>query len=413
MNNNIRFDLSDYLIHFFRDIDLESNKGIRLPEFMGWQNLDEDTYLPAFFMLRAALRNGRLWATWSFRNGVRTIYGPEPAICFTEMPIAAFLQAGNTRWANGEAMSSLALVFPKNELFLLGARPVIYGSSSNDIKPFDDFQGNRMLSEKTFPSHEQYRYVTFKSYVDWTHEREWRLPYRGNVSDLEAKIKNFGTLPNWYDIPGLDFLRNINGLGVIVKTKEQADLVISDMLTLVDNKQAGIDTFSFVLVSDYLPISTELQNPEIMKSILANAMLKLDPFFSLSKQDCQNYSNAFSRIVEQVEYEADDPIDGECGECWLWLHDNTSLLTRALLQMGRVSVSREGRYLAYLHEFSDSRSLREREEMTSSLAKKVKERFNTPCCYFSVLNSGDPSGVPFYAGDHDWNIGYYNWSSKG
>lgn len=131
VNNNIRFDLSDYLIHFFRDIDLNSSNGIVFPEHMGWQNLYEDVYFPAIFMLRAALRNGRLWATWSIRGDKRTIYGYDPAICFTEMPIAAFLEAGHKRWSSGQAMSPYALIFPRKELFYLGARPVISGLSTN------------------------------------------------------------------------------------------------------------------------------------------------------------------------------------------------------------------------------------------------------------------------------------------
>lgn len=112
--NSIRFDLSDWLIHFFRDIDLEGNNSIVYVEHMGWGNIAEDVNWSALFMLRCAIRSGRLWATWSFRNNVRTIYGPDPAVCFTEMPIAAFLETGEKRHRRGEAMSPFALIFPKN-----------------------------------------------------------------------------------------------------------------------------------------------------------------------------------------------------------------------------------------------------------------------------------------------------------
>jgi hypothetical protein len=54
MINNIRFDLSDYLIHFFRDVELDGPNSIAMPEHMGWHSLYEDTYLPAIFMMRAA-----------------------------------------------------------------------------------------------------------------------------------------------------------------------------------------------------------------------------------------------------------------------------------------------------------------------------------------------------------------------
>lgn len=49
MKNNIRFDLSNYLIHFFRDIDLEGGNWVALPEQMGWENIYEDTFIPSFY----------------------------------------------------------------------------------------------------------------------------------------------------------------------------------------------------------------------------------------------------------------------------------------------------------------------------------------------------------------------------
>jgi hypothetical protein len=91
--NSIRFDLSDHLIHFFRAVNSEHADCPTLPQDWDAESLTEDTGLSPFFMLRCAVRQARLWATWSFRNGRRTIYGPNPAICFTEMPLAAFLES--------------------------------------------------------------------------------------------------------------------------------------------------------------------------------------------------------------------------------------------------------------------------------------------------------------------------------
>ena len=68
MNNNIRFDLSNYLIHFFRDIDLESGDWVALPEHMGWENIYEDTFLPSFFILIAQFCNGQLFVPCSTRG---------------------------------------------------------------------------------------------------------------------------------------------------------------------------------------------------------------------------------------------------------------------------------------------------------------------------------------------------------
>lgn len=132
VKNTVRFDLSDFLIHFFRRVELDGGSAPNVPEHMGFGNVTEDTSWSALFMLRCAIRMNRLWATWSYRNGVRTIYGPSPAVCFTEMPLAAFLEVGEVRAARGEAMSQFALVFPKRGMFLMGANPVIYGLDARD-----------------------------------------------------------------------------------------------------------------------------------------------------------------------------------------------------------------------------------------------------------------------------------------
>lgn len=383
---------------------------------MGWQNLYEDTFLPASFMLRAALRNGRLWATWSMRNGVRTVYGPSPAICFTEMPIAAFLQTGRARWKSGQAMSPFALVFPKEALYRLGALPVISGVASGaNFAASYDVAGNRMLPESIIPSVEQFRYVKFDiggtKNIDWTHEREWRWPCRADFSILNQKIQHFGTVSSWDEIPGLDFyLAGISGIGVIVETGEQAKLVVSDMLTLVDSGQATAETFGFVMASKLLPTPNHLQSPENIAQAIANAMVNLDPYFSQPQAACEALSNRFGELVRQVEDSAGAPSNGEFGGCWLWLHDNASPLTRALLRTERAFVSRDGRYLASLYEFSDSRGLREREAMASRLASMVRAEFETSCGYFSVLCSDNPTSVPFYADDFDEDIGFFNCS---
>src|SRR4051812_46151197 len=88
-----------------------------------------EALLSPLFLMRNAVRLDRLWATWSVRRGRRTIYGADPAVCFTEMPIAAFVEAGHARPKRGEVMGPYGLIFPKAAMFSLGARPVIYGLS--------------------------------------------------------------------------------------------------------------------------------------------------------------------------------------------------------------------------------------------------------------------------------------------
>jgi hypothetical protein len=414
MNNNIRFDLSDYLIHFFRDVDLASDSGIAFPEHMGWHNRFEDTLLPANFLLRAALRSGRLWSTWSYRGGKRTVFGPDPAVCFTEMPIAAFLYAGKARRANGEAMSPLALAFPKRTLQHLGARAAIYGLSNDVRLPPGEDGGPRLLPEHRLPLQEQYRYVSHvyedSKMVDWMHEREWRWPYRQQSGAQQIDFEDpERTISEWTDIPGLDFyLEGVEDIGVIVETTSQAGLVLHDILTLIDRQVASHATFRFVLVSNHLTSPNVIQDPFQLSDELAKGMVNLKHYFSLTPEKCQYYENCFSKLVSRIEATADNDTDRESGGCWLWLHDNRAELTRALLKTGRAFVTKEGHYLAHLHEFSDARGLYQREAMTTRLAELVSRQFDVPCCYFSVSQSDNPEDAPSYAGRHTENFGFYN-----
>jgi hypothetical protein len=410
LKNNYRFDLSDYLIHFFRDVDLDGPNAIAMPEHMGWHSLYADTHLPAIFMLRAALRNGRLWATWSYRGNVRTIYGPDPAVCFTDMPIAAFVEASQLRHARGEAMGEVALVFPKSEMRRLGSLPVVYGLSQEPAAwPRGLGGGPRIFPSDALPLVEQYRYVSDVSskgqQIDWTHEREWRWPFRGEVPQPQVE----GSFGEWSEIPGLDFyLAGISGIGAIVKTRAQAELVIRDMLALVDAGIAQEYTFSFVLVSDELPSVHNIQERQQLAAALQAATIDLDPYFAKNPRVINEMNQRFAQEVAAIEQQAGPEQYGEFGGCWLWLHDGTSPLARSLLHAGRVSVTKEGRYLAHLYEYSDGRSLHQREAMTQQLSHTIRAQFGVECCYFSVLNSDDPDTVPFYAEVHDDDIAFFN-----
>lgn len=151
-SNNVRFDLSPFLIHFFRKVDIGQADVRCTPENWGPGDLVEDTTLSPLFMIRNSLRLKRLWATWSVRKRRRTVYGPNPAVCFTDMPIAAFIEAGRARAKKGEAMSPIALVLPKNQVHAAGARPVIYGLSSEFAVPNGENNGPACSPQKRCPS---------------------------------------------------------------------------------------------------------------------------------------------------------------------------------------------------------------------------------------------------------------------
>ncbi|WP_337221379.1 hypothetical protein, partial [Vibrio parahaemolyticus] len=72
------------------------------------------------------------------------------------------------------------------------------------------------------PLIEQYRYVTYvPGKIDWTHEREWRWPYRGDIKNFLNHIKEYGIPENIESTPGFDFRSSeISGAGIIVPFAE-------------------------------------------------------------------------------------------------------------------------------------------------------------------------------------------------
>ncbi len=292
-----------------------------------------------------------------------------------------------------------------------GARPGIYGLSADlTVWPGRNDGGPRVFPVAILPLHEQYRYITDTYPIDWSHEREWRWPCRADYPDR-------GDVPiaDWSDIPGLDFYeKKIFGIGAIVKTRAQAELVVHDMLTLVDAGMADQDFFSFVLPTDEIPSAAAIRDREALKNALAKVTIDIDKYFAWPQAEVDEVNRQFTDEVRAIEKSAPHPQAGQSGECWLWLHDGSSRLARLLLAGDRLSVSRNGRYLAKLGEFSDSRSLCEREAMTARLAANIQKKFGVSCGYFSVSDSSNPDDVPFNAQDHDDDIPYYNatWNYK-
>lgn len=106
----------------------------------------------------------------------RTIYGPDPAVCFTEQPLVDFATYARVRPG---AIHPYGVLIHKHDVYAAGGLPVIYGLE-NVLYEKDnnhDFDLDcRILTQDCLPYHEQYRYVTFapQNGIDWSHEREWR-----------------------------------------------------------------------------------------------------------------------------------------------------------------------------------------------------------------------------------------------
>lgn len=415
MRNSLRFDLSDYLIHFFRHVDISSEAApVLTPESMGFANLNEDVEWSAAFMLRCAIRHQRLWSTWSFRGGVRTIYGRSPAVCFTEMPLAAFLDAAETREARGEAMSSYALVFPKAAMYMLGANPVIYGLDQRHAVAFQDGDA-RVFTTDVLADREQYRYVTYNPNlsrpIDWTHEREWRWPFRGDIGAFEHELEINGVIESPSDMPSLLLDQPaLDGMGVIVKTREEAAWVAADILALVDKGLIQQDHYRFILIGEEID-SAGIRRPDDLHRALEAAAIDLQPFFSLSDAEIERLNARFVDLVDGIADEHPQVERGERGGVWLWLLDGSHSLTRALLASGRAEISKDGRYLAHLPEFGRLRGMVQREMMVQMLVGLVKDEFDLDSDNFSVLNVWDFDEVPFYIGGNAvGNRFFFNYS---
>ena len=149
-----REDITDWVIHWTR-----------------YRLTREEGYLTTFDVLKLILQCGYLKPTFAPRRS-RTVYvqnntiqGNNPAVCFTDQPLGAFIQSCKTLPSR---YKPYGLAFEKRHLFSYGARPVVYGDTSLLGRLSDEDKylwvhynpiPNRLL--KNFP-------------LDWTHEREWR-----------------------------------------------------------------------------------------------------------------------------------------------------------------------------------------------------------------------------------------------
>lgn len=211
-HKDIRTDISNWILHFvherkpendittLQDIyELEGGTGeLRYPDYYDEKGegqcilslRDENEYsiaedAEAFDVLLKILHDGFIHSGWSYRNEAPTIYGPRSAVCFTEMPLHAFIKYAEDRGKDSGLVSKYAIALKRNELFNAGGRQVIYGLSSPHIESdgyeTGVYQGRCLSIKDTgIGLKEQFRYVATSlgsdRYIDWTHEREWRWP---------------------------------------------------------------------------------------------------------------------------------------------------------------------------------------------------------------------------------------------
>ncbi|MFJ9462139.1 DUF2971 domain-containing protein [Viridibacillus arvi] len=100
------------------------------------------------------------------------VQGNDSAVCFQDAPISGIAQNVLHEQLNKEELggkvrySPSGLMFRKPYIYKKGGRPVIYE--------------NKEQARILFPENELWRVVSFDlsnedSFIDWTHEREWRI----------------------------------------------------------------------------------------------------------------------------------------------------------------------------------------------------------------------------------------------
>lgn len=376
MNHKVaRTDISEWVIHFvherkpendissFQDI-FRAEGGIgelRDPDYFDstgeGQNIlssdEENEYeIPidasAFQVLLKVLHDGFLHSGWSYRNNAPTIYGPRSAVCFTEMPLHAFIKYAEDRGKKTGLISQYAIALKKNEFFKAGGRPVIYGLSSKHVES-DGFEmgvyQGRCLSIKDtgIGIHEQYRYVatSFDSdkFIDWTHEREWRWP-----------------LPNDMHVPGLPlFLDEYYGkffseILVFVKTCDEKKAVLNYLKTLYDSGSwnNGIE-YDIMLIQEIKVASIEdishIGDIDLSKVKVENlpfSVINKMPNISVSAQKQKLVKEKLEQAIILAEkamicFQKDNPSEANRDFDYGWTYVCTSEVsetTQALIKLG-------------------------------------------------------------------------------
>ncbi|MDP1660790.1 MAG: DUF4427 domain-containing protein [Phycisphaerales bacterium] len=400
MFNNRRFDLSSRVVHFFREVDLSGDSSVDFPEHWGFGNIAEDTTFSPLFLLRCAIRHGRLFATWARRKNQRTIYGPYPAVCFTDMPTAAFIEAAASRSKRGEKMSTYALTFQKTDAFARGARPVIYGLSGAARMEADTGPA-RILKPTVLPYREQYRYVTYRPTknrwnVDWTHEREWRWRMSDDmaVARFEREIELDGIVSEVADIPSLRiYSEGFKEIGVIVKTAAESLCVIHDILMLYDRRRIAKDTFKYVLVSERIPSVKAIRDPNDEAKAIANAAIELEPLLAIRDESLVlKIKEICQRVTRKHEGE---PLNGDPGTCWVWIRNPIHRAARALMNDGHIQVTKGGKYLLAVPEIPAGLALERKQAIIVEISKEIADAVGVDCGYYSVMGQ-NPDSVPFY-----------------
>ena len=368
--NRSREDLSEWALHFVHDYNPEADPDdstIDFGHFGGfpyhqdkkindrfdaWRISDEyypiDPNPDALQVLLKIITDGHIRASWAFRNGRPTIYGPRAAVCFTEMPLYALVEYAKQR--RRDSVETYAVGVLKRELFAAGGRPAIYGLSSKHTERRPKATGYRgwpryLASSCGLNEAEQYRYVAMsvdsQRPIDWSHEREWRWV------DHEDKYSCPG-LPVWLSEEPTAFSRvfvvvpDETGIERVIerlqqlhdsgandsaflfhrKALEATSVVALDQLREVDGGRVRLENIpaSYIKSFDRPEVSPEFI--EEVRNVLTRARTVAD--------------RAAAELLKSTQRTKDGYVADVAGWAHLVVYDSQSPVVSALLQLGEV-----------------------------------------------------------------------------
>ncbi len=144
------------------------------------------------------------------------ICGTRKAVCFQDTPLYQLSQniysEQEYRTQNSQAKVryvGAGLMFPKPYIYRRGGRPVIYDNTEE--------------AKNYLPSHELWRVVRLElsddtNVIDWTHEREWRIPddFKFEINQTTVILPNTNAYKNFIQLcrslNNIDILSEIRGI---------------------------------------------------------------------------------------------------------------------------------------------------------------------------------------------------------
>ena len=318
MNIPTRPDLTAWVMHFVHQRNPANNPAYNINEgeetpafryhenhevnarFEFWEMVDGSKDLApddyASEVLLKIIEDGHIRAGWLFRNNRPTIYGPRAACCFTEMPLYGLIEYARTR--KRESVDTYAIGLLKDEFFMGGGRPVIYGLTGQHrevaIPPMavpPHYRWPRKLDPACgIAEHEQYRYVAMRlegdRRIDWSHEREWRW------ADVADRCSCPG-LPIWLRDEPIQFSKAM----IIVPTKKKANRVLNLLKELFD---AGQHNYGYVYNRELLSETRVVALDELEHTALASIRLEDIPAAHLGQFQRPEANEDLCRRVKEA-----------------------------------------------------------------------------------------------------------------